>query len=86
MISPSLYLLAKKIHRMLVFVIIVVGFTMSLTGILLKYSFLATKFDFIDLGQVRYLHNNLSPFFSVVLILMILTGIVMYLFPLTRNK
>lgn len=86
MISTNLYLLSKKIHRFLVVIIAIVGILMSITGFLLKYTFVATKFSFIDLGQVRYIHNNLSPAFSIIFFMMALTGIIMYIFPLTRNK
>lgn len=86
MIPANLYLLSKKIHRFLVVIIMIVGILMSVTGILLKFTFVAAKFSFIDLGQVRYIHNNLSPVFSIIFFVMALTGIIMYIFPLTRNK
>jgi H+/Cl- antiporter ClcA len=82
----KIYLLSKSIHRILLLIILFIGLFMSVTGILLKYTFLATKFSFIDLGQVRYIHNNLSPVFSILFFMMALTGIIMYIFPLTRNK
>ena len=82
----KLYLFSKTIHRILIIIMSVIGIFMSITGILLKYTFLATKFSFIDLGQVRYIHNNLSPAFSIIFFMMALTGIIMYIFPLIRNK
>lgn len=82
----KLYLFSKSLHRLLVIIISVIGLIMSITGILLKYTFIATKFSFLSLGQIRYIHNNLGPFFTFVLLLMVATGIVMYVFPLTRNK
>jgi H+/Cl- antiporter ClcA len=86
MMMTKIYLLSKSIHRILLLIILFIGVLMSMTGILLKYTFLASKFNFIDLGQVRYIHNNLSPAFSIVFFMMALTGIIMYIFPLTRNK
>jgi len=86
MISTNLYLLAKKIHRMIVLIIIVVGLLMAGTGTLLKYSFVSEKLTFIDLGLIRFLHNNLSPVFSIVFLGMLITGFIMYLFPMLRNK
>jgi len=82
----NLYILSRNVHRILFLIISVVGLLMVLTGMLLKYTFIATKFTFIDLGLVRYIHNNLSPAFSIIFSLMAITGIIMYIFPLTRNK
>lgn len=86
MVSTNLYLLAKKIHRLLVIIILIIGLVMAGTGILLKYYFISEKLTFIDLGVVRSLHNNLSPYFAVIFLGMMITGIIMYLYPLTRNK
>jgi hypothetical protein len=82
----KLYLFSKSIHRILVIIISVTGIFMALTGILLKYTFIVNKFSFINLGQVRYIHNNLSPAFTILFFLMGITGIIMYIFPLTRKK
>jgi len=82
----KLYLFSKKIHRVLVLIITVIGVIMSITGVLLKYTFISTKFSFIDLGLVRFIHNSLSPFFVIIFFGMMITGIIMYLFPLVRNK
>jgi len=82
----NLYLFSKKIHRILVLIIFVIGILMGITGIFLKYSFIAAKFTFMDLGLMRYIHNNLSPYFFIVFLGMLITGLVMYIFPLTRNK
>ena len=86
MMSTNLYLLAKKIHRLLVLIIAVIGVLMAGTGILLKYTFISKKLIFIDLGLIRSLHNNLSPYFAVVFLGMLITGLVMYLFPMLKNK
>lgn len=58
---------------------------MSLTGIVLKYSFFK-KFPSIDMGLIRYLHGELSIYFVAALVVMMLTGLYMYLFPLIRQK
>lgn len=86
MISTNLYLLAKKIHRFLVIIISVIGLLMAGTGTLLKYTFISKKLTFIDLGLIRSFHNNLSPYFVVVFLGMLITGLVMYLFPMLKNK
>lgn len=86
MMTTNLYILSRKIHRIFVLIISVVGILMALTGLLLKYTFIASKFTFIDLGLVRFIHNNLSPIFSIVFLSMLITGLFMYLYPLTRKK
>ena len=83
----KLYLWSRQLHRILVLIITALGLIMALTGFLLKYSsFAASHLKFINLGLVRYLHNQLSPFFGLVLILMVLTGLFMYLFPWLNQK
>jgi exosortase/archaeosortase len=77
----KLYLFSKKIHRILVLLIILMTLVMIITGVALKY-----QINFFDLGLFRFIHNNLSPLFSIILILMILTGSVLYIFPLLKRK
>ncbi|VVA44469.1 conserved hypothetical protein [Candidatus Roizmanbacteria bacterium] len=86
MMSTSLYLLAKKIHRLLVLIIAVIGVLMAVTGTLLKYTLISKKLTFIDLGLMRSLHNNLSPYFAVVFLGMLITGLIMYLYLLIPKK
>lgn len=73
--------IAKKIHRVLVLATIVLSVVMGLSGILLKYSTIALVLPFVDLGSVRYIHNQISPFLTVVLLIMATTGGLMYLAP-----
>lgn len=75
------YLLARKIHRYLVLITVTLIIFMATTGGLLKYTFFSAKIPFIDLGLIRFLHNNLSPFFSFILFLMAVTGSFLFLFP-----
>lgn len=83
----QLFVLSKKIHKLLLLVIVTLGLIMMITGTMLKYTFIHTKlFSFIDLGYVRYLHNNLSTFFSLALGLMMLTGLGMYFLPTLMRK
>ncbi len=77
----SLYLLAKKIHRLLVVVIVLVTIIMAGTGTILKEPELAKFLFKLDLNWVRYLHNQLSPIFTVILTVMALSGLVMYWYP-----
>ena len=84
--TTKLYLLAKKIHRIFLFSTTLLVLIMALTGSLLKYSFIASKFSFINLLLMRNLHNNLSPFLTISLLVMMTTGLIMYLYPLMRKK
>jgi len=77
----KIYLWSKKIHRILVIVIIFITIIMAGTGIFLKYSATFSRVSFIDLGLVRYIHNNLSVLFATILFLMIVTGAMMYVYP-----
>ncbi|MEK7597208.1 MAG: hypothetical protein AAB441_01025 [Patescibacteria group bacterium] len=86
MISINLYVSSRKIHRFLVLIISVIGLLMAGTGTLLKYTFISKKLTFIDLGLIRSFHNNLSPYFVVVFLGMLITGLAMYLFPMLKNK
>ncbi len=72
---------ARRIHRILVLVITSLILVMVLTGTLLKYTVISEIIPFIDLGMVRYVHNNISPFLSLVLLLMAVTGLLMYFSP-----
>jgi hypothetical protein len=72
----------KQVHRFLALIILVLGLLMIVTGLLMKYTvFVASNLNFISLSFVRYLHNNLSTYFSVVLFIMIITGAWMYFYP-----
>lgn len=82
----NLYILSRKIHRIMVLIISVIGLLIAGTGILLKYTFISEKLSFIDLGLIRFLHNNLSPYFAIVFLGMLITGLFMYLYPMLRNK
>jgi hypothetical protein len=81
----KLYLFSKSIHRYLVLIVSTLTILMAGTGIMLKYLFLPMALGF-DPGTVRYIHNQLSVLFTIALVLMMLTGIIMYIFPLLKKK
>jgi hypothetical protein len=62
---------------MMVLIITALVLVMAGTGTMLKFG----SFGLADLGMVRYIHNNLSPFLTLVLVVMIVTGGAMYLTP-----
>ncbi len=77
----------KKIHRILVLIIITLGLFMIATGTLLKFSAFSTKyFSFFDLGLIRYLHNQISIYFSIILLLMIFSGSWMYVYSWLKGR
>lgn len=85
----KIYLVTKQIHRIVLYITTLFILIMSVTGIILKYpSFFSQKMTFLDLDLTRYLHNEISLYFSASLIFMAITGIFMYIFPLlnSRNK
>jgi len=76
------FVFMKKVHRYLVLGILVLGLAMAITGLLLKFPVIAADYlTFVDQEYIRFLHNNLSTYFSVVFVLMIFTGIWMYFYP-----
>lgn len=82
------FIVARKIHRFLVLVVTSLSLIMAFTGLLLKFPFLSSKLNFLDLGMIRYVHNQLSPFLTIVLLIMAITGIIMYisLWPKKQKK
>jgi len=77
----KLIIFTRKIHRIFVLIIAVLSIIMALSGIILKYSFISAKMTFLDLGMIRYVHNQLSPFFTIALMIMLVTGLLIYLTP-----
>jgi len=75
----KLYLFAKKIHRYLMLGILFSTMLMVGTGSVLKYPEL---FRFVDYDLARYLHSQLSLLFSIFLVLMAASGILLYVVPL----
>ncbi len=76
------FVFMKQVHRFMVLGILVLGLAMGITGVLLKFPSIAANYlMFIDMGYIRFLHNNLSTYFAVVFFLMMLTGIWMYFYP-----
>ena len=78
----KLYLLTKQIHRLILYVTVLLIAFMSVTGLILKYPTLSIHYlPFLDLGLIRYIHNEFSLYFIAVLFVMAVTGIFMYVFP-----
>lgn len=82
----KLIIFTRKIHRIFVLIIAVLSIIMAFSGIILKYPFISTKMTFIDLGMIRYIHNQLSPFFTIALMIMLVTGLLIYFTPWLNKK
>lgn len=83
----NIYQLSRKVHRYLVIIIISLGLLMIISGVLLKYPKITIDYlTFIDLGFVRFIHNQISTYFGIVLFIMILTGAWMYFYPMWQQR
>lgn len=74
----KIYLLSKKIHRLLVIILTSITLVMAGTGLMLEER---EVWFGLDLGMMRFIHNKLSVPFTIVLSLMILSGLFMYFYP-----
>lgn len=78
----KLFKFVRIVHRLLVLVVTTLVLTMSLTGMSLKYTTTTLRlFPALDIAQLRYVHNQLTPYLSAVLIIMALSGLGMYILP-----
>ncbi len=66
--------LCRKLHRLCVSLIVTFGVVMLVTGTMMKFGLDAV-------GSARLLHNLLSPAFSIIFVVMMLTGLVLYIQP-----
>ena len=80
----NLFLFSRTVHRLLVLVISFLAMTMAFTGFFMKYTDLAPSF--MDLGAITALHNGLSIWFTITLVLMTISGLFMYFIPYLRTK
>ncbi len=79
------YLLAKKIHRLLILFITTLGLSMASTGLAMKYPVLFDWFS-LDPVTIRWIHSTLSTYFAIVLFLMMITGLCMYFILRAKGK
>ncbi len=80
--NTHIYLIAKKLHRLLVVLIILLGIIMTITGYMMK---MGLYFPFDPLA-IRMIHSTISLYFTGVLGLMSLTGLYMFIFPYLGKK
>lgn len=80
--NTYLFLLSKKIHRLLVVLIIILTIPMTITGYMMK----TVKYFPFDPHAIRMIHSTISLYFAGVLGVMSLTGFYMFIFPYLKNK
>lgn len=81
----KLYIWSRKIHRLVLFAVVALTLLMGTTGLFMKYTEFADSLN-IDQGLIRYLHNQLSVYFAIVLGVMMCTGLFMYIFPILARR
>ncbi len=69
---------ARKIHRLSLWFVVVLGLAQMITGLTMKYP---SWFPFFDQNSVRLLHFELAGWFALVFGVQMATGIIMYLTP-----
>ena len=86
MTLQHLYLWSKKIHRFVLFILIVLIIAQGGTGMAMKYPWFARLMPF-DYSFAWDWHNKISDYFLIALFIMMITGLIMYCVPMiTRNR
>jgi hypothetical protein len=80
--KSKIYLWLKTIHRIFMYATTFLVIIMSGTGTILKFPL---KFRSLDLAYIRFLHNELSIYFTISLFLMMISGIYMYIFTFPKK-
>jgi len=75
-----IYNLSRKIHRLFIFLVIFLTLVMWLTGQVMEQGWPIMS-DF----QARNLHRLAGKFFTATLFIMIVTGLVMYFYPIYQK-
>ena len=84
--NVQIYLISKQIHRLTMFIVVALTLVMAGTGLVMKYPVITETFPAIHPGLMRTIHNTLSPIFAGALLIMMTTGLIMYLFPLIKKS
>lgn len=69
---------ARKIHRFLLLIVVILGLVQMITGMSMKYPGMV---PFVDPSAARLLHGQTATYFSVAFGLQMITGLIMYLTP-----
>jgi hypothetical protein len=79
----NVYLFCRKIHRITLFLVIGLGLVMMITGSMMKFGI---DFPFMSSFQARVLHNTISVFFTIPLLIMMITGSYMFIHPYVLRR
>ncbi len=85
MISKTLYIYSRKLHRIILLAVSTLILIMGVTGLAMKYPQFSQVLH-LDLGMLRYIHNQLSLLFVIVLGAMMLTGLYLYFYPIYLKR
>ena len=84
---PKIYLLSKTIHRLAMWLMLVMGSGMTLGGLILHRSLEREWLPaFIDPQLVRFWHNQMAVPFAGVMLLMMGTGVLLWGIPLLLKR
>jgi hypothetical protein len=78
---PQVYSWSKKIHKIVMWGVVVLGAWMMTSGYLMHHELEGDLTLAIDMEFVRYWHNGISQYFLVVLLLQMATGLTMWVVP-----
>lgn len=69
---------SRRIHRLSLWFVVILGLVQLVTGLTIKYP---DFFSFIDPVAARLLHGQTATYFAIFFGIQMLTGLVMYLTP-----
>lgn len=69
---------SRRVHRVAMLFVIVLGIIQMVTGSIMKYP---QMFTGIDQGSVRVLHFDVATYFSIAFFIQMVTGLIMYIAP-----
>lgn len=83
MIIGKLSYYSRKIHRLSLWFVVILGLIQMITGLTMKYP---VWFPFFDQGSVRLLHFQTAGYFALAFGIQMLTGLIMYIAPWLLKK
>lgn len=87
MVLQQVYVWSKKIHRLMMWVVLVIGLGMMVGGLVMHRELEGEWYPpFIDSILVRELHNTMAVPFALALGVMMATGLLMWGVPKILSK
>lgn len=69
---------SRRLHRLTLWFVVVLGLVQMVTGLALKYP----QLTFFNQGSVRLLHFQTASWFTIAFGIQLITGMVMYFIPM----